>query len=89
MPTGSVFTSLTEAQNFLVELYAAFHPRPDAAAVSTVRIKRGAWNISFVDAPRARFELMDGSALFAAGSTRLDSVIYVEDIEYYWQTLDR
>jgi hypothetical protein len=88
-PDGSVFGSLTEAQAFLVELYAAFHPQPGKGAVSTVRIERGAWNIRFVDAPRARFAFMDGSAAFPAGSTRLDSVMFVEDIDYYWHTLER
>jgi len=89
VPAGSVFPSFDEAQAFLVELYAAFHPQAGESAVSTVRIKRGAWHISFVDAPRARFAFMDGSAAFPAGSTRVDSVMYVEDIEYSWQTLDR
>lgn len=88
-PPDSVFGSLAEAQQFLVELYAAFRPRPGRRGVDTVRIRRGAWNISFVGAPRARFEFMDGSAAFPAGSTRLDSIMYVEDIEYYWRTLDR
>jgi len=89
VPEGSVFPSLEVAQGFLVELYAAFHRPAGHSDVSTVRIKRGAWNIAFVDAPRARFEFMDGSRAFAPGSTRLDSIIYVEDIAYYWHTLDR
>lgn len=89
VPAGSVFRSLEAAQTFLVELYAAFRPEPDAVTVNTVRIERSAWRITMVDAPRARFDFMDGSAAFPAGSTRLDSAIYVEDLDYYWHTLER
>jgi uncharacterized protein YqjF (DUF2071 family) len=89
VPDGSVFQSVDEAQASLVELYAAFHPQPGEAAVRTVRIKRSAWNIQFVDEPRSRFDFMNGSAAFPVGSTRLDSVIYVEDVDYFWHTLDR
>jgi uncharacterized protein YqjF (DUF2071 family) len=84
---GSTFPSLEAAQAFLVELYAAF--RPGADRMNTVRIKRGAWRVKMAEAPRARFDFMNGSTTFPAGSTRLDSVIYVEDIEYYWHTLER
>jgi uncharacterized protein YqjF (DUF2071 family) len=89
VPAGSVFRSLDEAQTFLVELYAAFKPESDPRTVNTVRIKRSAWRVKMVDAPRARFDFMDGSATFPAGSTRLDSAIYVEDLDYYWHTLER
>jgi uncharacterized protein YqjF (DUF2071 family) len=89
VPEGSVFRGLDQAQSFLVELYAAFKPDADGRTVNTVRIKRSAWRITMVDAPRARFDFMDGSATFPAGSTRLDSAIYVEDLDYYWHTLER
>lgn len=89
VPESSVFPTLELAQRFLVELYTAFRPSADGKSVNSVDIKRGAWNVRMVGAPRARFDLMDGSALFPAGSTQLDSVIYVEDIEYYWHTVKR
>jgi uncharacterized protein YqjF (DUF2071 family) len=86
---GSAFRSLDAAQQFLVELYTAFRQGPSPHLVDTVRIKRTAWRVRMVDVPRARFDFMDGSAAFPSGSTRLDSAIYVEDIDYYWQTLER
>ena len=90
VPAGSIFESADEAQRHLVELYAAFKPDSDPMRpVQTVRIKRTAWRVRMVETPRARFDFMDGSAVFPAGSTRLDSTIYVEDIEYFWNTLER
>jgi uncharacterized protein YqjF (DUF2071 family) len=89
MPPGSVFRGADDAQDALVELYTAFRPEPHGAGVRTVRIKRTAWRVTVVDTPRARFDYMDGSAFFPAGSTRLDSTIYVEDIDYYWHTVGR
>jgi len=89
VPAGSVFASVDDAQRFLVELYAAFRPDPDGATVKTVRIKRSAWRVQMVDTPRARFDYMNGSAFFRSDSTRLDSTIYVEDLDYYWHTLER
>lgn len=84
---GSAFPSMVEAQRFLVELYTAYRPAPDGRRVSSVDIERGAWNIRMVEATRACFDWMNGSSLFPAGSTRLDSVIYVEDVPYYWHTV--
>ena len=89
VPATSIFPSLDDAQRFLVELYTAFRPDSGSGEVNAVRIERGRWNVQLVDAPRARFDFMDGSDAFPAGSTGLDSVIYVEDIEYYWHTLER
>jgi uncharacterized protein YqjF (DUF2071 family) len=86
---GSVFANADDAQQFLVELYTAFRPGPDPHTVDTVQIKRSAWRVRMVDVPRARFDFMDGSAAFPAGSTRLDSAIYVEDLDYYWHTLEQ
>jgi uncharacterized protein YqjF (DUF2071 family) len=87
VPASSVFPDIDKAQRFLVELYTAFRPSSDGATMSSVDIERGRWHIRMVDAPRARFDLMDGSHPFPAGSTTLDSVIYVEDIEYLWHTV--
>lgn len=87
VPRSSVFPDIDAAQRFLVELYTAFRPSTDPRHVDTVDIERGAWNIHMVDASQAHFDLMDGSQLFPAGSARLDSVIYVADIEYLWHTV--
>jgi hypothetical protein len=89
MDPGSRFGTLTEAQSFLVELYAAFGIDALTGEVSAVRIERGAWDLRVVESPRARYDFMDGSSLFPAGSARLDSVFYVESIPYHWHTLER
>lgn len=89
MPPASRFGTLAEAQGFLVELYAAFGVDPLTGEVSTVRIERGAWDLRAVESRKARFDFMDGSRLFPAGSARLDSVLYVESIPYHWHTLER
>jgi hypothetical protein len=89
MPPGARFETLAEAQGFLVELYAAFGIDPLTGEVSTVRIERGAWDLRVVESRRARYDFVDGSRLFPAGSARLDSVFYVESIPYRWHTLER
>jgi uncharacterized protein YqjF (DUF2071 family) len=89
MPPASRFATLAEAQGFLVELYAAFGVDPLSGEVSTVRIERGAWDLRVVECRKARFDFMDGSLPFPAGSARLDSVFYVESIPYRWHTLER
>lgn len=86
---ASLFPDAAAAQAFLVELYTAFRPSASGETLDRVRIKRGAWHIQLMDAPRARFDFMVGSKAFPGGSTELDSVIYVRDIEYYWHTLER
>ena len=88
VPDGSCFPDMDVAQQFLVELYTAFRPSSDGLRVDSVDIRRGTWNITMVDHDRDRFDFMSGSRAFPAGSTTIDSVIYVEDIEYYWQTID-
>jgi uncharacterized protein YqjF (DUF2071 family) len=89
MAPGSRFGTLAEAQGFLVELYAAFGVDPLTGEVSTVRIERGGWDLRVVESRKARFDFMDGSRLFPAGSARLDSAFYVESIPYRWRTLER
>jgi uncharacterized protein YqjF (DUF2071 family) len=86
---GSRFATLAEAQRFLVELYAAFGVDPLTGEVRAVRIERGAWDLRVVESREARFDFMDGSRLFPAGSARLDSAFYVESIPYHWHTLER
>ena len=62
---------------------------PLTGEVSTVRIERGGWDLRVVESRKARFDFMDGSRLFPAGSARLDSAFYVESIPYRWRTLER
>jgi uncharacterized protein YqjF (DUF2071 family) len=86
-PRTSVFPTLQDVRQFLVERYSAFSPSSDGRRISSVDIERGVWNIRMLNAPRARFDLLDGAHLFPPGSTQLDSIIHVEDIEYLWHTV--
>jgi uncharacterized protein YqjF (DUF2071 family) len=87
MPPMSRFRSLVEAQDFLVELYAAF--ASDSRYVSTVRIERGEWSVTIVEDLRGVYDFMNSSALFPAGSATIDSVFYVSRIPYYWSRLEK
>lgn len=89
LPATSTFETLYEAQQFLVELFAAFSPNPDQRTINVVRIKRGEWDIKTVPDCRASYQLMASSDLFTAKHTRLDSVFYVVDLPYYWHTLEQ
>jgi hypothetical protein len=89
LPPGSRFKTLAEAQDFLVELFAAFAHDPFTQHTSRVRIKRGEWKIAVVDDRRAHYPFMQDGPLFPAGCARLDSIFYVKDLPYYWHTLER
>jgi uncharacterized protein YqjF (DUF2071 family) len=89
MPNTSTFPTLAQAQDFLVELFAAFGYSARSRKVDTVRIKRGLWNIQVVPDLLAQYDFMKGSHLFPEGSAQLDSVFYVRDLPYYWHTLNR
>ncbi len=87
LPPTSRFRSLEDAQDFLVELYAAF--ASDLRYTSAVRIERGEWSVAVVEDLRRVYEFMNGSSLFPAGSATIDSVFYVSRVPYYWSRLER
>jgi uncharacterized protein YqjF (DUF2071 family) len=87
MPSTSRFRSLAEAQEFLVELYAAY--ASDASGISRVRIKRGVWNIEIVQDIERDYAFMNGSRMFPKGTASLDSVFYVRNLPYRWYTLEK
>jgi uncharacterized protein YqjF (DUF2071 family) len=87
MPSTSRFLSLAQAQEFLVELYAAY--ASDTSGVSRVRIKRGVWNIQIVQDTERVYEFMNGSRMFPEGTASLDSVFYVRNLPYRWYTLEK
>jgi uncharacterized protein YqjF (DUF2071 family) len=89
LPATSTFTTLDEAQQFLVELYQAFGLEPSNGRVDRVRIKRGCWDVQVVDDHRAKYEFMHRHRPFTAQTARLDSIFYVKDLPYYWYALER
>ena len=88
MPSSSRFSSLADAQQYLVELFAAFTSDLKTERISTVRINRGIWNISVVEDSRAQYDYMQNRSPFTHETTRLDSIFYVEDLPYYWHRLN-
>src|SRR5262249_25254408 len=87
MPSTSRFSSLEQAREFLVELYAAY--ASDSAGISRVRIQRAPWNIAVVQDTRQVYAFMQGSQMFPEGTATLDSIFYVRDLPYYWFPLEK
>ncbi|MBI3943230.1 MAG: DUF2071 domain-containing protein [Chloroflexi bacterium] len=88
MPPASHFSSLAEAQDFLVELFTAYGYDPLSGKVDFVNIKRGEWHIDVVPDVRAEYTFMQDSPLFPPGSAQLDSVFYATHMPYYWYRLN-
>jgi len=86
-PASSVFSSLEDAKHFFAELYVAFSTLP--GYTTAVRIDRTNWDVSFVSDKKATYSFMNGSSYFPKGSTRLDSIFYVEDLFYHWHVLEK
>ncbi len=89
LPPSSPFPTIGEAQKFLVELFVAFGYDPVAQKLLKVRIKRGEWDVRVVLDVQAEYTFMQNSAAFPPGVARLDSVFYVQELPYYWHTLER
>jgi len=87
MPESSVFSNLTAAKEFFAELYVAFSTMSNQT--TAVRIKRTNWDVSLVSDAHAKYDFMDGSDMFPKGSTRLDSIFYVQNLFYHWHTLEK
>lgn len=87
LPNGSAFATLAEAKQHLVDLFTAYHPRTQQGRVDVVHIKREDWHITIAPVIDARCAFLDGRGPFPAGSTRLDSAFWVQDLPYYWYRL--
>jgi uncharacterized protein YqjF (DUF2071 family) len=89
LPAASRFATLAEAKEFLVELYTAFAVDAEPPQVRCVHIERGDWDVRVVPDLRARYQFLQSGPLFSTQTTRLDSIFYVQDLPYYWHTLDQ
>ena len=87
LPPTSVFPDLATAKRQLVELFDAYHPRPGRPVTDQISIRRSDWELRLVEDEIARYQLMDDSAMFPAGSAVLDSVFAVKDLMYRWNRL--
>jgi len=84
MPTSSRFSSLTQAQGFLTELYVAFGGAYSDGMIDAVRIRRNIWQSVVIPDRIGTYEAMSSGLLFGPGEAELDSCFYVEQMNYHW-----
>jgi uncharacterized protein YqjF (DUF2071 family) len=87
LPPTSRFASLPEAQKFLVELYTAFVVNGPHVKIRTLRVERGALDITVVPDRTQVYEFMQCSPAFPEGSASIDSIFYIGTLPYYWHRL--
>ena len=86
MPATSVFPSIQEAYDFVVDFYEAFSYDADRGEVLVLQIDRGDWNIRLLD-PIDHYFGFFAHGPFPPGKTQLDSVFYFRDTPYRWLPL--
>ena len=86
MPAGSVFRSVDEAYDYIVEFHDAFSYNPDTGDVFILRIDRGPWHIK-IHEPLDHYLGFFEEGPFPAGSCQLDSVFYFTQTPYRWLPL--
>jgi uncharacterized protein YqjF (DUF2071 family) len=84
LPSTSRFSSLERAQAFLTELYVAFGNRRPDGRIDAVRIHRNPWRSLVVQDRVASYEAMESGVLFGPGEAELDSIFFVESLDYHW-----
>jgi len=84
MPATSRFATLDRAQCFLTELYVAFGTKRRDGSVDAVRIQRNDWRSMVVRDQVGSYEAMKSGVLFGPGEAELDSIFYVERLNYHW-----
>ena len=84
MPATSRFATLDQAQCFLTELYVAFGTKRRDGSVDAVRIQRNDWRSMVVQDRVGSYEAMKSDVLFRPGEAELDSIFFVERLNYHW-----
>jgi len=84
MPSTSRFATLDHAQSFLTELYVAFGTKRRDGTVNAVRIQRNDWRSMIVRDLVGSYEAMKSGVLFGPDQAELDSIFYVERLDYQW-----
>jgi len=87
-PPGSVWTSLQQLHEPLVECYDALGVDQDGGYMYVLTIDRDPWNARFVAPQELYCEFMDTGPL-GNGMSRLDSVLHIESCCYRWRPLRR
>jgi uncharacterized protein YqjF (DUF2071 family) len=86
-PPGSVWRSLEDLHEPLVECYDALGVDREAGFLYVLTIDRDPWRARFVDQRQFYCELVEDGAL--AGAARLDSILHLRDCNYRWRPLRR
>jgi uncharacterized protein YqjF (DUF2071 family) len=89
LPSTSAFEDLASAQRWLVDLFAAFAYTPGRRLVDVVRIHRSEWDLRVVHDLRAQYGFMGDAGPFGPDAASLDSVFYVEGLDYLWHRRQR
>jgi uncharacterized protein YqjF (DUF2071 family) len=84
MPATSRFATLDRAQSFLTELYVAFGTKRRDGMVDAVRIQRNDWRSMIVRDRVGSYEAIKSGVLFGPDQAELDSIFYVERLDYHW-----
>ena len=87
-PNGSVWGSLADLHEPLVECYDAFGVDGESGHVYILTIDRDPWNAVFVQPTEIYTEYFDTGPLGGTGA-RLDSVLHIRQCEYRWRPLRR
>jgi hypothetical protein len=82
MPATSRFATLDRAQSFLTELYVAFGAKRRDGTIDAVRIQRNEWRCVVVRDRVGSYEAMKSGVLFGSDQAELDSIFYVERLDY-------
>jgi hypothetical protein len=86
MPNRSIFPSISDAYDFIVDFHDAFSYDPDVNEVFLLQIERGDWAIHVVEPVDAYFGYVTNGP-FPTGSAQLDSIFYFTDVPYRWLPL--
>jgi uncharacterized protein YqjF (DUF2071 family) len=87
-PEGSVWRSVADLHEPLVECYDAFGVDEASGHVYILTIDRDPWHAAFVRPAELYCEYVDTGPLGGCGA-RLDSVLHVRECEYRWRPLRR
>lgn len=86
MPSSSIFTSVSDANQFIVDFYDAFSYEPTEEDIYVLRIDRGPWNYHICDPIDCYLGYVDAGPL-GTNAAEIDSIFYFQNVPYRWLPL--
>ena len=86
MPPSSIFRSVDDAYDYIVDFHDAFSYNPETGDVFILRIERGPWHIH-IHEPVDHYLGFFSDGPFPAGACQLDSVFHFTQTPYRWLPL--